>query len=142
MSNTFKASGILYKSGTNIGLTDHGIDTDSIDSIIESSPDKIPVMRSYDYDPDPANIIGYATLRHTDDGIRANVTFNAMSAKDYQEVFKTDQGLDENRLGFMITYKDKLTKSNQNITKGVIRCVTLKPHNLGGKIDNFGWEEE
>lgn len=142
MASIFKASGILYKSGTNIGLTDRGIDTDSIDSIIESSPDKIPVMRSYSYDPNPENIIGYATLQHTDDGIRADITFNAMSAKDYEEVFKTDQGLDEIRLGFMIAYKDKLRTSNSNITNGVIRCVTLEPHNLGGKIDNFGWEEE
>lgn len=72
----------------------------------------------------------------------ADITFNAIWANFYEEVFKTDQGLDENKLGFMITYKNKLTKSNPNITNGVIRCVTLEPHNLGGKIDNFGWEEE
>lgn len=135
----FKASGILYKVGSNIGLSYHGIDTDSIDSIIAASPEHIPVMRSYGFD-DPTNILGYATLNHTDEGIRADIVFNEQSRKIYESLLQSDLGLEKNKLGFMISYKGKLNSDNHNITKGVIRCVTINSENLGGKIDKFGWE--
>ena len=135
----FKASGILYKAGHKIGLSAHGIDTDSLDDIVAASPKKIPVLKGYSLNPDPENIIGYATLRRVNDGIRADIVFNEYTRRLYETILQTDQGPKENRLGFMISYKGKL---NPNITKGVIRCVTMAADNLGGEIDKFGWEEE
>lgn len=134
------ASGLLYKKGDRVGIVGNCIDSDSIDKIIESSPDKIPVLTTYSMDANPENVLGNATLSRVDDGIKCDITFNVRSSQVYGEIFNDSEKRNHLKLGFMIKHKN-LLQIEPKITSGSIICITIASDNLGGKLDDIRWEE-
>ena len=138
----FKASGILYSNGEHIGLTKCRIDGEDLEGVVKRSPEKIPVVSSFEHWRNPENVIGHATLEYVrhkgNPHIDAHVTFNTAESDFYEALLKKDRKAV--RLGFMI--RQFTRDENDILHDGRINLIVLSPDALGGYIYNFGWEDD
>ena len=145
MARVFKASGILYSNGENIGLTSYRIAGEYLEELVKVSHDKIPVVNTTNKSlwNDPDNTIGYAELEYvTDKGnphIVANITFNAQSRALYEGVLQSKERK-RLRLGFLIDSFKAPSPEKRVIHDGKIRAIALAETCLGGWIHKYGWE--
>lgn len=146
MARVFKASGILYCNGENIGLTSYRIAGEYLEAIVKTSPEKIPVFNSTSKSRwnDPDSTIGYAELEYVSNKgnphIVANVTFNAQSRALYEGVLQSKERK-RLRLGFLIDSFKSPGPEERVIRDGVIRAIALAETCLGGWIHKYGWED-
>lgn len=141
MAKRFVAYGELYKAGKEIGRSGLNIPLGSLDGIIESSPGKVPVMKSYlGKDLGPDKVIGHAELKVEGDGIFAKIVFNERWRKVYESALQSGKLRKYNRLGFMMRHIT-VDADSKEVRNGTITYLTLMRDALGGEIDKFGWEE-
>ena len=145
MARIFKASGILYCNGENIGLTSYRIAGEYLEELVKESPEKIPVVNTTNKSlwNDPDNTIGYAELEYVSNKgnphIVANITFNAQSRALYEGVLQSKERK-RLRLGFLIDSFKSPGPEERVIHDGKIRAIALAETCLGGWIHKYGWE--
>lgn len=145
MARIFKASGILYCNGENIGLTSYRIAEEYLEGLVKASPEKIPVVNTTNkrcwYDPE--NLIGRAELEYVSDKgnphITAHITFNAQYRTLYEGVLQS-RDRKKLRLGFLIDSFTTPKQDDRVIRDGKIQMIALSDTCLGGIIYKYGWE--
>lgn len=148
MNRLFKASGVLYTAGYKVGTSSYTIADDYLLTMIQNSPDKIPVVADLSrvLKQDPTNLIGYATMEYIEPRdsypgyIRANIIFNGIIAKTYEQLLQSSKDRTSLHLGFYMT-RVRLRSEDDQLRSGIISAIALGKDCLGGLIDEFGWEE-
>ena len=148
MSKRLTASGVLYTSGYKVGTSGYTIADDYLQTMIQKSPDKIPVVADFSkgFLHDPNNLIGYATMKYVEPRdpypgyIRATIVFNNRSEKTYYQLLESSKDRVSLHLGFYMT-RVKFRSEDNQLRNGIISAIALGKDCLGGLIDKFGWED-
>ena len=147
MSKKFTASGVLYKDGDTIGMTDKSLSDELMQKVVIKSPVKMPVLSEIHkaFSGDPDYVIGNASLVYqpatTDPSrITCHVDFNETHRKEYEKILNGRKTREKLRFGFLLS--DVKKDKDGNICDGRITAVSLSTTGLGGQVFCYGWEDE